>query len=150
VLASGRRSCIRRLCTSALAALNCLYPAPLAEPQLTAAELGRNGFGCAPCIDSSARGRFRDAAASLPNQPLPFGADVHDGENRFKTDLSGRAPGIAAQSRNAAIAPMDSLGRVIADYPSAPHRRRPVFSFRQLGSPGSTLKKTQKKTAQSQ
>ena len=25
----------------------------------------------------------------------------------FKTDLSGRAPGIAAQSRNAAIAPMD-------------------------------------------
>jgi hypothetical protein len=62
------------------AALNCLYPAPLAEPQFTAAELERNGFGCAPCVDSGARGPFRGVAASLPNQPLPFGADVRHRE----------------------------------------------------------------------
>jgi hypothetical protein len=32
------------------------------------------------CIDSSTRGTFGDIAASLPDQPLPFAADVHHGQ----------------------------------------------------------------------
>jgi hypothetical protein len=32
------------------------------------------------CIDKSPRGTFRHVTASLPNQPLPFAADIQDGE----------------------------------------------------------------------
>jgi hypothetical protein len=40
------------------------------------AELERHGFRCARCLDSTPRGTLGHVATGMPDQPLPFAANI--------------------------------------------------------------------------
>jgi hypothetical protein len=56
-------------------------------------EIERHGFGLPLCIDRSPRGTFGHVAAITTNQPLPFAADMQDGDHR------SRAPRVPLETR---------------------------------------------------